>query len=33
MFEPNMLKIELRNFFTRKYRLAILALGCFAALC
>jgi hypothetical protein len=33
MFEGNLIKLELRDFFNRKYRLAVLALASFISLC
>jgi hypothetical protein len=33
MFEINVLKMELENFFSRKYKLALLILASFASLC
>ncbi len=33
MLNVTFLKVELQNFFSRKYRLAILTLACYAAMC
>jgi len=33
MLDVNMIKVEMERFFTRKYKLAMLALASYAALC